>query len=151
MSVRLSEGSCFKANNSSLWSFLYKAFNKQTTREIKCTREMPKVMLNLSVRPSQSSCLKLLYESSKRPALFVEEHNEKLQSELRKITQKVWFLKSETPTQVFFCECWYLLKTEACNVIKKRLQHRCSPVEIAIFLRRPALKKICERLFLRVS
>ena len=31
---------------------------------------------------------------------------------------------------------------QACNFIKKRLQHRCFPVNIAKFLRRPILKNI---------
>ena len=35
-------------------------------------------------------------------------------------------------------------------LIKKRLQHRCLPVNIANFLRTPILKKICERLRLSV-
>ena len=34
------------------------------------------------------------------------------------------------------------------NFIKKRLQHRCFPVNIAKYLRTPFLKKICERLLL---
>ena len=45
-----------------LWSFLYKPF--YTIREIKHFREFPKVLLNLSVRPSPGS-FKVLYESSK--------------------------------------------------------------------------------------
>ena len=40
-------------------------------------------MLILSVRPSQGSYFKLLYESRKRSALFIEERNEKSQRELR--------------------------------------------------------------------
>ena len=36
----------------------------------------------------------------------------------------------------------------ACNFIKKRLQHRCFPVNVAKFLRTDILKNICERLFL---
>ena len=39
------------------------------------------------------------------------------------------------------------LKT--CNFIKKRLQHRCSPVNIAKFLRTPFLNNICKRLVLQ--
>ena len=35
---------------------------------------------------------------------------------------------------------------EACNFIKKRLQHRYFPVKFAIFLRTPILKNICKRL-----
>ena len=37
---------------------------------------------------------------------------------------------------------------QACNFIKKRLQHMCFAVNIATFLRTPILKKICERLLL---
>ena len=40
------------------------------------------------------------------------------------------------------------LQAHACNFIKKRLQHRCFPVNIAKFLREPTLKNICERLLL---
>ena len=52
--------------------------------------------------------------------------------------------------------CWslFLIKDykgpQACNFIKKRLQHRCFPVNIAKFLRGPILKNICERLLLRI-
>ena len=35
------------------------------------------------------------------------------------------------------------------NFIKKRLQHRCFPVNIAKILKTPILKSICERLLLR--
>ena len=37
---------------------------------------------------------------------------------------------------------------QACIFIKKRLQHKCFPVNIAIFLRTPILKYICKRLIL---
>ena len=37
------------------------------------------------------------------------------------------------------------------NFIKKRLQHRFFPVNIAKFLRTPVLENICERLFERFS
>ena len=43
--------------------------------------------------------------------------------------------------------CWSLfLKT--CNFIKKRLQHKCFPVNIAKFSRTPILKNNCKRLLL---
>ena len=35
------------------------------------------------------------------------------------------------------------------DFIKKRLQHRCFPVNIAKFLRTPSLKNICKRLRLK--
>ena len=99
LSARLAESSCFKAKSSSSRSFLYKAFHKQTTREIKCIRGLPKVMLILSVRPSQGSCFKLLHESRKRSALFIEEQNEKLQRELRENQAKS--VSVDTQSQVF--------------------------------------------------
>ena len=37
---------------------------------------------------------------------------------------------------------------QACNFIKKRLQRRCFPEKLALFLRPPILKNICERLLL---
>ena len=40
--------------------------------------------------------------------------------------------------------CPKLKKT--CNFIKKRLQHRCFPVNIAKLFRTPILKNLCERL-----
>ena len=36
------------------------------------------------------------------------------------------------------------------NFIKKRLQHRCFPMNIAKFLATPILKNTCERLLLRI-
>ena len=40
---------------------------------------------------------------------------------------------------------------KACDFIKKRLQNRCFPVNIAQFLRIPFLKNICERLLLMID
>ena len=50
--------------------------------------------------------------------------------------------------------CWCVFfnenaSLEPCNFLKKRLQHRCSPVIVAKYLRTPVLKNICERLFKR--
>ena len=39
---------------------------------------------------------------------------------------------------------------QACNFMKKRLQHSCFPVNTAKFLKTPILKNICERLLLFV-
>ena len=39
---------------------------------------------------------------------------------------------------------------QACNFIRKRLQHRCFPVKFAIFFRTAILKNVCERLLLLV-
>ena len=41
--------------------------------------------------------------------------------------------------------CWGFFSIKK-NFIKKRLQHRCFAVNIVKFLRKPILKKICERL-----
>ena len=38
---------------------------------------------------------------------------------------------------------------QACNFIKKRLQHICFPMVFEKFLRTPIVKKICERLLLK--
>ena len=45
----------------------------------------------------------------------------------------------------------YTVKFQLCNVIKKRIQHRCFPVNIAKFLRTPIFKNICKTLLLSVS
>ena len=63
---------------------------------------------------------------------------------------------------IFNFTIWYILKRtlvlesifnkvaglQACNFIKKRLQHSCFPVKFAKLLRTPNLKNICERLLL---
>ena len=41
------------------------------------------------------------------------------------------------------------LTFHVCNFIKRSLQHRCSPGNIAKFLRTPIFKNICERLLLK--
>ena len=48
--------------------------------------------------------------------------------------------------------CWGVFFNEnanlqSCDFIKKRLQHKCFPVNTAKFLRTRVLKNICERLF----
>ena len=40
---------------------------------------------------------------------------------------------------------------QACNFVKKRLEHRCFPVKFATFLRTPILKIICEVLLLVIT
>ena len=69
---------------------------------------------------------------------------------------KTWFQKQ--PPEMFYQKavlknvviftgknlCWnfFLIKSQACNFIKKRLQNRCFPENIAKFLRRGNLKNI---------
>ena len=48
--------------------------------------------------------------------------------------------------------CWSAhreTQENTCNLIKKKLQNRCFPMNIAKFLGTPILKNICERLFLQ--
>ena len=42
--------------------------------------------------------------------------------------------------------CAGLSIQQTCNFIKKRVQHRCFPVNIAKFLKTPILRNVCERL-----
>ena len=56
-------------------------------------------------------------------------------------------------TRKYLCWSLFLIKLQAfrenvSGLIKKRVQHRCSPVNIAKFLRIPILKTTCERLLL---
>ena len=51
--------------------------------------------------------------------------------------------------------CWslFLIKSQTlrpATLLKKRLQDRCFPLNIAKVLRTPVLKKICERLLLQL-
>ena len=45
----------------------------------------------------------------------------------------------------------FLNKVEACNFVKKSLQHRCFFVKFAEILRAPSLKNICKRLLLHAK
>ena len=94
-------------------------------------------MLNLSVRPSQGSCFKGLYERSKRPhsfrTPFVEEQNAKLQSELRENHAKRVSVENQRRCSIKKSG----LKNFAIFIgkhlywslfFKKRLQHRCFSV-----------------------
>ena len=64
--------------------------------------------------------------------------------------KKAFLKKSAIFTGKQLCWCLFLIKFQAClkacNVIKKRLQHKCFPVNIPKFLRTPILKNICRHL-----
>ena len=62
-------------------------------------------MLNLSARPSQGSCFKLLYKRSKLSALFAEERKEKLQSKLPENQAKSVSVEKQSP-EVFYKKSW---------------------------------------------
>ena len=49
------------------------------------------------------------------------------------------------------CRSLFLIKLQAFNFNKKRLEHRCLPVIFVKFLRTRILKNICERLLLKRS
>ena len=60
------------------------------------------------------------------------------------------YYRQKQPPEVFYgkvASVQELLK----NAIKKRLQHRCFPINIAKFLRTSILKNICERLLLHTG
>ena len=59
-----------------------------------------------------------------------------------------FFLESFTRKYTFLTFKLLASGPEACNFIKKRLQYRCFPVNIAKFLRVPIMKNISERLLL---
>ena len=78
-----------------------------------------------------------------------------IRSSHRRCSVKTGFLKNIANfTGKHLCWSFFLSNVEglqACNFIKKILQHWCFPMKFAKFLRTPILKNICERLLLFVS
>ena len=62
----------------------------------------------------------------------------------RDIPQEKLFIKISQYSLGYTCVGVYDL-----TLFRKKLQHRCFPVNIAKFLRTPVLKNICKRLFLK--
>ena len=58
--------------------------------------------------------------------------------------EHLWWLQKQPP-EVFYKRTFKIF-FQAYNFIKKRRQHRCSPVNIAKFLRAPISTNICEKL-----
>ena len=54
-------------------------------------------------------------------------------------------------TEKHLCCSLFLICLKACNFIKKTLQHRCFPMNIAKFLRTPILRNIWEQLLLETQ
>ena len=54
-------------------------------------------------------------------------------------------------TEKHLCCSLFLICVKACNFIKKTLQHRCFPMNIAKFLRTPILRNIWEQLLLETQ
>ena len=77
--------------------------------------------------------------------VFLISHRKKLWCNFRLFC--VWFLKLKQETQV---NCNKDSIIQACNFIKKRLQHKYFPVINVKFYRTPILKNICEGLLLKV-
>ena len=59
---------------------------------------------------------------------------------------KISYIHRKTPVLESFFNRFAGL--QACNFIKKRLQHRCFPAKFTKFLRIPILKNICQQLLL---
>ena len=120
--------------------------NPYTIREIKHLREFPKVLLNLSVRPSPGS-FKVLYESSKWPASFVEERNAKLLSEMRENHAKCVSVKKQPPEVFYKKSVLISLYSQESYVLESLFWFkRDSNTGVYLWI----LKKICERLLLIV-
>ena len=90
----------------------------------------------------QSECGKIRTRKTPNTETFhTLQMKDYFQNFVREVFCKKLFLKS-------FAEftgktlCW--IPGFSCNFIKKRLQHRCSPVNFAEFLTAPILKNICE-------
>ena len=74
----------------------------------------------------------------------VYNHNEQTFHKKAVFKSLVIFTDEHLCCSLFFNENAGL---RSCSFIKKRLQHRCFPLNIATFLKTPVLKNICERLF----
>ena len=90
------------------------------------------------------------------PYFTVLKYTSKISNKVsEKYNKKVFYKKAVLKYFAIFTGkylCWSLFFNkyaglQFCNFIKKRLQHRCFPVNIAKFLRTPVSKNICERLF----
>ena len=81
--------------------------------------------------------------------LLYPPHSSLLSSSHRKCSIKKVFLKIPQYSQENICIGVFfnsVADLQVCNFSKKRLQHRCLPVNIAKFLRTLILKNICQRL-----
>ena len=71
---------------------------------------------------------------------------------MRTITRSTLFREDQQiPPEIYYEKFsqYSQENTWACNLIKRRLQHRCFPVNIEKFLKKPILKNICVRLLLK--
>ena len=77
---------------------------------------------------------------------FKSSHSSHQSCSVKKVLLK--FRKSLRKTPVLESLLNKAAGLQACNFIKKRLQHRYFPVKFAKLLRTPILKNICKRLLL---
>ena len=127
-----------------MWKlYLLKTLMWSNTRVMKENRAMAQEIWTISI----------LY-----PKTFKESyHHIKFQKSImnRKWSVKTLFLIVSQYSQENTCVgVFFFNKNEglqACNFIKKRLQHRCFLGNVAKFLRTPILKNTCERLLLSFS
>ena len=68
----------------------------------------------------------------------------------KKLYVTIWQFSQESPVLKSLLRRNWKLGLTACNFIKKRLQHRCFPVNIARFLLTPVLKNMCVRQLLKI-
>ena len=86
-----------------------------------------------------SNCMRIL------SILLLQVRTNHRRCSIKKLFFNIWqYSQENTCVGVYFF--WVLL--QACNCIKKRLQPRCFPVNIAKFARAPILKNIYEQLLL---
>ena len=71
-------------------------------------------------------------------------------SELLSSQIKIKYVKKKKKKKIKVSDKTPERRHQACNLIKKRLQHKCVPVNIAKFIRTPIVKNICKRLLVCV-
>ena len=108
--------------------------------------------LTIETRARCKICLKLTIKTPERRQwrrkCRLESGNPQKQS------PEVFYKKAVPKTFSIFTRkylCWSLILIaglKACNLIKKRLQHMCFPVDISKFLEKYILRNICKRLLL---
>ena len=70
-------------------SFLYKAFYKETTKEVKVLKQLQKVLLSFSVRRFQGSCFKMLLPAKQlQKSTFLREYSVELLKSISKTFSK---------------------------------------------------------------
>ena len=123
--MRLSQSSSFKAKTSSLRE--PSPTNPSTIRKIKYLRELFKVLINFSVRPSQGSCFKVVLIKQQMTSSFRRGAKCEITERNPGKSAKCVSVEKQPPEVLYKKKA--ALKNfaglQACNFIKKRLQHTC--------------------------